>query len=132
MHINSHTKKLVTIISTSRLNVPSLSCYMKHSTSTITRKKKTPEQPPKRAYPIELFTLRYEPSLNRYFGTNTRPILFALCMTTHLQIGVKPTREVNVFQVTNHDQFMLGISLFTSKKFKKPTSEYSTYRSLAR
>mmetsp|Transcript_29623 Transcript_29623/g.33005 ORF Transcript_29623/g.33005 Transcript_29623/m.33005 type:complete len:205 (+) Transcript_29623:111-725(+) len=85
------------------------------------------------ADPWELFTLDYSDSLAKFFGKNTRPILYALCMVTKLGIGVESQPEDDtLFQVTNHAVFMLGINIFTSQKSKRPRNEYSTYRSMSR
>eukprot|EP00028_Trichosphaerium_sp_Am-I-7-wt_P001761 CAMPEP_0168527216 /NCGR_PEP_ID=MMETSP0405-20121227/12462_1 /TAXON_ID=498012 /ORGANISM="Trichosphaerium sp, Strain Am-I-7 wt" /LENGTH=154 /DNA_ID=CAMNT_0008550269 /DNA_START=198 /DNA_END=659 /DNA_ORIENTATION=+ len=96
--------------------------------------KKNKEQKP--TDPLELFNLEYDECLRKFCGKNTRPVLYALCMATVLQLGVLPVREIcfheQLFQVTNHESFMLALNVFSSEKRKRPTNAYSTYRSLSR
>jgi len=84
--------------------------------------------------PFSLFSLDYDPMLQKFFGKNTRPILYALAMTIFLNLGVVPVegQEGRYYNVINHDSFMLSIAIFCSEKSKRPINAYSTYRSISR
>jgi len=86
------------------------------------------------ADPFSLFSLDYDPMLQKFFGKNTRPVLYALAMTILLRLGVIPVegQEGRFFHVVNHESFMLAVAIFCSEKSKRPINAYSTYRSISR
>mmetsp|Transcript_12260 Transcript_12260/g.13553 ORF Transcript_12260/g.13553 Transcript_12260/m.13553 type:complete len:146 (-) Transcript_12260:401-838(-) len=131
--INSHTitpsPSYCTVLLSSNLDVPNYNEVTVSTSSGLSDGSNGNGEP---VVPFDLFEIKYDPLLTKFFGKNPRPVLYALCMTIVLKLGVIPVNEGRYYQVVNHDAFMLSISIFSMDKTKTSTSAYSTYRSIAR